>query len=250
MYGAGGFCSTCLLSWETREAPPRAPEASRGLLCPGEGHAHPSPTARRPWSVGLLFPSGQMMVLSVTSSLAHGHPARQGTRAGPWQQTQGLSPGQERLAEAAPAAGWSEARRSPSAAPVMVTRLCGVAGRRRGRWWPGAPVARQGAEALSRAECRQLLGTPPEAVRGGGGTTARPGPGLAALCRRGRGEDGGAGKESCAPERGAVPAPRPATVPGTRALGGRPSFPPGGAVPPCSGAWGSQDSNSDPQASH
>lgn len=175
MYGAGGFCSTCLLSWETREAPPRAPEASRGLLCPGEGHAHPSPTARRPWSVGLLFPSGQMMVLSVTSSLAHGHPARQGTRAGPWQQTQGLSPGQERLAEAAPAAGWSEARHSPSAAPVMVTRLCGVAGRRRGRWWPGAPVARQGAEALSRAECMQLLGTPPEAVRGGGGTTAWPG---------------------------------------------------------------------------
>lgn len=199
----------------------------------------------------MLFPSGQMMVLSVTSSLARGHPTRQGTRAGPWQQTQGLSPGQERLAEAAPAAGWSEARLSPSAAPVMVTRLCGVASRRRGRWWPGAPVARQGAEALSRAECRQQLGTPPEAVRGGGGTTARPGPGLAALCRWGRWEDGGPGRraESCAPERGAVPAPRPATVPGARALCGRPSFPPGGAVPPCSGAWGSQGSNSDPQAS-
>lgn len=99
--------------------------------------------------MGLLFSGGPMTVLSVTSSLAHGHPARQGTRTGPWQQTQGLSPGQELLAEAAPAAGWSEAHHSPLAAPVMDTRLCGVAG-----WWRGdrldawqvvawGPVARQ-----------------------------------------------------------------------------------------------------------
>lgn len=64
------------------------------------------------------------------SSLAPGHPARQGTPTGPWQQTHGLSPGQELLAEATPAARGSEA---PLAAPVLSTRLCGPPGRRRGR---------------------------------------------------------------------------------------------------------------------
>lgn len=76
-------------TWRSRGflGAPGRPGPQPGCLRPGKGRAHPSAAARWPWSVGLLFSGGQMTVLSVTSSLAHGHPARQGTRAGPWQQT-------------------------------------------------------------------------------------------------------------------------------------------------------------------
>lgn len=67
------------------------------------------------------------------SSLAPGHSARQGTPAGPWQQTHGLSPGQELLAEAAPAARGSEAHPGPFGRSCSQHSAVWPAGRRRGR---------------------------------------------------------------------------------------------------------------------
>ena len=111
--GTGGSCSTSLVRrskkpnlsfWRLRNT--TLPGASGrteppvGLACaPGSG-AHPFPTV----PVGTPFFGQQMTALSVISSLAHSHPAQQGTHAGPWQQTWGLSLGQELLAEAVPAA--------------------------------------------------------------------------------------------------------------------------------------------------
>ena len=108
--------------------PHRAP--GRADLCPGQG-AHPFLQQGDPRLWGRRFPGRQMTALSVTSSLARGHPAQQGAPAGPWQQTRALSQGQEPLAEIAPAAQRSEAPHSP----------LGLSCYQRSAAWCGRPVA-------------------------------------------------------------------------------------------------------------
>ncbi|KAB0407026.1 hypothetical protein E2I00_016234, partial [Balaenoptera physalus] len=83
---------------------------------------------------------------SVISGLAHGHPARQGTRAGPWQQTWGLSQGQELLAEAGPAAP-SEAHPSPFG---LSRYQHSAAGRGRPAVWQASGVTTSGMADQSR----------------------------------------------------------------------------------------------------
>ena len=141
-------------------------------LAPGKG-IQPLPTTSGPWSGEAPFSAQQTTAPSVISGLAHGHPARQGTRAGPWQQTWGLSQGQELLAEAGPAAP-SEAHPSPfglsryqhsavghgrpAVWQASGVTTSGMADQSRGRvsWrWHGWPAARQEAETLRGAECRQ-----------------------------------------------------------------------------------------------
>lgn len=69
--------------------------------------------------------------------LAHGHPAQQGTRAGPWQQTQALSQGQDLAGRSSHTAVWPLGPLLPSALGLAMRQASSWAGQPRARQWCG-----------------------------------------------------------------------------------------------------------------